>query len=76
MLTTQERIQKEAEGLAISLLDHALAKRGLNVANISNEEQRRAVEKILAAFPAIHELAEKIVDACEKDFYLEEFILL
>ncbi len=55
MLTTQERIQKEAEGLAISLLDHALAKRGLNVANISNEEQRRAVEKILAAFPAIHE---------------------
>ncbi len=75
MLTRQERIQKEAEGLAVSMIDHALAKRGKTIAYISNEEQRKAVEKILKTFPAIGELAAKIVVECEKKFRLEDFIL-
>ncbi len=66
MLTRQERIQKEAEGLAVSIIDCALAKRGKTIVDISNKEQRKVVTMILDQFPNVTRLAEKIVDAREQ----------
>lgn len=57
----QALIKKEAEGIAVSILDAALAKRGKSIYDISAECQRKVVTKILDQFPNLTRLAEKIV---------------